>query len=223
MDDNELLHLLTQEEGVGGEMGVILKEKEEEKEEVEREKQGKTEGGGREGGGGGGRGDPIRPPSLPPRRRSTIVETAMLLAALVKQRIRTLAFCKVGAPPSLPSPLPSSLPPFPPPSPSLPPSLPQVRKLVEMVLGYALQDLEATAPSLAPLVKGYRGGYTKVNPPPSLPPILFFPSSPFFPPSCFSLFHAYPRIKFFLSSHLLLPPPSLPPSLPPSPGGPTTH
>lgn len=33
---------------------------------------------------------------LEPRRRSTIVETAMLFAALVKQRVRTLAFCKVG-------------------------------------------------------------------------------------------------------------------------------
>lgn len=32
-----------------------------------------------------------------PRRRSAIVETAMILAALVKQRLRTLAFCKVRA------------------------------------------------------------------------------------------------------------------------------
>jgi DEAD/DEAH box helicase domain-containing protein len=37
----------------------------------------------------------------------------------------------------------------------------QVRKLVEMVLRYTLQDLHATAPFLAPMVKGYRGGYTK--------------------------------------------------------------
>jgi hypothetical protein len=32
-----------------------------------------------------------------PRRRSAIVETAMILSALVKQRLRTLAFCKVRA------------------------------------------------------------------------------------------------------------------------------
>jgi ATP-dependent helicase YprA (DUF1998 family) len=94
-------------------------------------------------------------PGFLPRRRSTIVETAMIFSALVKQRIRTLAFCKV-------------------------------RKLVEMVLRYTLQvgsatipdfaapqctrltlllrqDLHATAPELAPLVKGYRGGYTKAD------------------------------------------------------------
>jgi len=65
-----------------------------------------------------------------PRRRSAIVETAMLFTALIKQRIRTLAFCKV-------------------------------RKLVEMVLRYSLQDLHSTAPQLASLVRGYRGGYTK--------------------------------------------------------------
>lgn len=44
----------------------------------------------------------------------------------------------------------------------LPPALcVQVRKLVEMVLRYTLQDLHATAPFLACQVKGYRGGYTK--------------------------------------------------------------
>ena len=37
----------------------------------------------------------------------------------------------------------------------------RTRKLTELVLRYSLQDLHATAPELAPLVRGYRGGYTK--------------------------------------------------------------
>ena len=73
-----------------------------------------------------------KPISVDPddRPRSAIVETAMLFAALVKQRVRTLCFCRV-------------------------------RKLVELVLRYSLQDLGATAPALAQRVRGYRGGYSK--------------------------------------------------------------
>jgi len=64
--------------------------------------------------------------------RSAIVETAMVFTALIKQRVRTLAFCRV-------------------------------RKLVELVLRYSLQDLAATAPRLARRVRGYRGGYSKAE------------------------------------------------------------
>jgi len=39
----------------------------------------------------------------------------------------------------------------------------RTRKLTELVLRYSLQDLHATAPALAGLVKGYRGGYTKAD------------------------------------------------------------
>jgi Lhr-like helicase len=62
-------------------------------------------------------------------RRSTIFEGSQLLSLLVKNNIRTLAFCKV-------------------------------RKLVELVLKYTIQDLEQTAPHLKDLVASYRGGYT---------------------------------------------------------------
>ena len=37
----------------------------------------------------------------------------------------------------------------------------KTRKLTELVLRYSLQDMHATAPHLAQLVRGYRGGYTK--------------------------------------------------------------
>lgn len=62
-------------------------------------------------------------------RESTIFEASQLFATLIKNNLKTLAFCKV-------------------------------RKLVELVLKYTVQDLEQTAPHLKDLVASYRGGYT---------------------------------------------------------------
>ena len=64
---------------------------------------------------------------VPLQDGSPIFETAMLLAALVKAKVRTLVFCKI-------------------------------RKLTELVLAYALRELEGTG--LASKIKAYRAGYT---------------------------------------------------------------
>ena len=39
----------------------------------------------------------------------------------------------------------------------------RTRKITELVLRYSQQDLKATAPALVPLIRGYRGGYTKAD------------------------------------------------------------
>ncbi|CAM9428139.1 unnamed protein product [Chrysoparadoxa australica] len=66
------------------------------------------------------------------KHRSAIVETSLVFQSLVKQRCRTIAFCRT-------------------------------RKLSELVMKYTRDDLEASAPELLELVKGYRGGYTKAD------------------------------------------------------------
>jgi DEAD/DEAH box helicase domain-containing protein len=65
------------------------------------------------------------------KRTSAIWETSCLFSALVRRRLRTLAFCRT-------------------------------RKLVELVLGYSLRNLEVSgAEHLKNSVVSYRGGYTK--------------------------------------------------------------
>jgi hypothetical protein len=65
------------------------------------------------------------------RRTSTIWETSCLFSALVRQRLKTIAFCRT-------------------------------RKLVELVLGYTLRDLDVhNAAHMRDSVVSYRGGYTK--------------------------------------------------------------
>jgi DEAD/DEAH box helicase domain-containing protein len=65
------------------------------------------------------------------QRTSAIWETSCLFSALVRRRLRTLAFCRT-------------------------------RKLVELVLGYSLRNLEVSGTEqLKNSVVSYRGGYTK--------------------------------------------------------------
>ena len=83
--------------------------------------------GNRSGGGGvAGTGNVVNGGGAAPLQDgSPIFETAMLLAALVKAKVRTLVFCKI-------------------------------RKLTELVLTYALRELEGTG--LGNKIKAYRAG-----------------------------------------------------------------